>query len=172
MSRWKRHQALIFLAILVGSVGCDHAIKHIARTALEASHTISLVGDAVRFELVVNPGGFLSLGAELPAWLRDVTFLVLIPVVLACVCGAFLRSGIVWPHQLVGLGLVAGGGVANWLDRLLHSGAVTDFVSLGLGSLRTGIFNVADLTIILGVALLAIGGRRDAGSEANDAEAG
>ncbi len=39
--------------------------------------------------------------------------------------------------------LIAGGEVANWLDRLVHGGTVIDFVSLGIGPIRTGIFNVA-----------------------------
>jgi lipoprotein signal peptidase len=34
--------------------------------------------------------------------------------------------------------------------------AVVDFISVGVGSLRTGIFNVADLAIVLGFALVVI----------------
>ncbi len=47
-------------------------------------------------------------------------------LVLAGVCVGALRSR---PARgaVVGLGLVAGGGFANWIDRLLHQGAVTDF---------------------------------------------
>ena len=52
--------------------------------------------------------------------------------------------------------IVCGGGLANWLDRLLHQGAVTDFVSLGVGPLRTGIFNLADVVVVGGVALLLL----------------
>ena len=61
----------------------------------------------------------------------------------------------------MGLGLVAGGGVANWIDRLV-AGAVTDFVSLGVGGLRTGIFNLADLSVLAGVAVLLLASRRHA----------
>jgi signal peptidase II len=39
------------------------------------------------------------------------------------------------------------------------SGAVTDFMNLGIGSLRTGIFNVADLAIVAGIALLLVRSR-------------
>jgi signal peptidase II len=54
------------------------------------------------------------------------------------------------------LALLCGGGLANWLDRLLNGGAVTDFVSFGVGWLRTGIFNVADVAIMAGAALLLL----------------
>ncbi len=81
------------------------------------------------------------------------------PVALVLACGLLLRSGFRRWDQLAGLALVAGGGAANWLDRLLHGGTVTDFVSLGLGPVRTGIFNAADIIVILGVALLVATGR-------------
>ncbi len=149
-----KRQAFLFCAILLAAIGCDHATKEMARGALGASPGFSLVGDAVRFELVSNPGAFLSLGARLPDGARDVAFLVLAPLGLLIVCALLLGSGRVTRHQIVALGLVAGGGLANWIDRLLHSGAVTDFVSVGLGAMRTGIFNLADVAIVLGVALL------------------
>ncbi|HEY8123705.1 MAG TPA: signal peptidase II, partial [Myxococcota bacterium] len=41
-------------------------------------------------------------------------------------------------------------------DRVLNAGAVTDFVSLGVGPLRTGIFNLADVAIMAGAALLLL----------------
>jgi signal peptidase II len=39
------------------------------------------------------------------------------------------------------------------LDRIVH-GTVVDFVSVGVGSLRTGIFNVADVAILAGLFML------------------
>lgn len=64
--------------------------------------------------------------------------------------------------------MIVGGGLANWLDRMLHDGAVTDFVSLGLGPLRTGIFNVADVAIVAGLLLLVLpGGLARAGRPTN-----
>ena len=58
--------------------------------------------------------------------------------------------------QWLALALVSGGGIGNWLDRVLHDGAVTDFVSIGVGSLRTGVFNLADLAVVAGVCLLLV----------------
>ena len=55
-----------------------------------------------------------------------------------------------------GLGLVLflAGGASNWVDRALR-GSVVDFMNVGVGWLRTGIFNFADVAIMLGVALFA-----------------
>ena len=150
-----RRISRVFPLVLVACVGCDQASKQAAGLLLAGGHPLSLFGDTVRFELASNPGAFLSLGAGLAEPVRHALLLGLVPALLALVCGACLvgrtplsRSG------LVALGLIAGGGLGNWLDRVLHDGSVTDFVSLGLGRFRTGIFNVADLAVLAGVFLM------------------
>jgi signal peptidase II len=144
---------LAFAAVLFLAAGCDQAAKQVAVDQLAASPPISLAGDLVRFELAANPGGFLGLGGGLPDGVRGLVFTALVPAVLLVLCALTLSSR-VSPRIAVALGLVAGGGLGNWLDRLRHDGAVTDFVSLGVGGLRTGIFNVADVAVIAGVLLL------------------
>ncbi len=57
--------------------------------------------------------------------------------------------------------LIFSGGVSNLIDRFAHNGYVIDFLNLGVGSLRTGIFNVADIAIALGALLLLMPGRLD-----------
>jgi signal peptidase II len=63
------------------------------------------------------------------------------------------------PRLLVatGLGLIIGGALGNVLDRLLR-GAVADFfylhTSLPVGPLANYVFNLADVAITLGVAVL------------------
>ncbi len=148
-----RRRTLAFAAVLAACVGCDQAAKHVATSALAGAPPVSLLGDVLRLELAHNPGAFLGLGALLPAHVRLPLLLLAVPAGLALVMVLALRarpSG----ATLFGLALVAGGGLGNWLDRLLHAGTVTDFVSMGLGPLRTGIFNVADVAIVAGVALL------------------
>jgi signal peptidase II len=61
-----------------------------------------------------------------------------------------------------GLALLVGGAVGNLIDRVVYGGAVVDFVSLGLGPFRTGIFNLADVAITLGVVLVALQARSGA----------
>ena len=54
------------------------------------------------------------------------------------------------------LSLIAGGGVGNWIDRVTNDGRVTDFLNVGVGNLRTGIFNVADMVLMAGVAIFML----------------
>ena len=142
----------IFLAVLLSSVGCDQASKTIAHSTLAGSPAISLLGDTVRLELTTNPGAFLSLGAGLPEAARMILFQGLVPLTLLALCVLAARSG----ASALALGLIAGGGLGNWIDRISNSGAVTDFVSLGAGPFRTGIFNLADVFIVVGVLLTVL----------------
>lgn len=58
------------------------------------------------------------------------------------------------------LALICGGGIGNLIDRVRFDGHVTDFLNLGVGSIRTGIFNVADMALMIGVALFFLAYRR------------
>ena len=50
--------------------------------------------------------------------------------------------------------LVFSGGIGNLADRVLFDRHVTDFINIGIGNLRTGIFNVADIYVTTGVLML------------------
>jgi signal peptidase II len=147
-------------AVLLCSVGCDQVAKTLARVSLAASPPVSLLDDFVRFELAQNRGAFLSLGEGLPGAARYLLFVVLVGGALVLTLVFTLRLRGASPVQLVALSLLTGGGLGNLIDRLIHDGAVVDFVSIGVGALRTGIFNVADAAITLGVLLLLIPWRR------------
>ncbi len=146
--------------VLLCSVGCDQVAKTLARASLAASPPVSLLDDFVRFELALNRGAFLSLGEGLPNLARYLLFVVMVGGALVLTLVFTLRLRAANPIQLVALSLLTGGGLGNLIDRLIHDGAVVDFVSIGIGPLRTGIFNVADAAITLGVLLLLIPWRR------------
>jgi len=55
---------------------------------------------------------------------------------------------------IVARSLVLSGGLGNLVDRIINDGRVIDFMNIGIGSLRTGIFNVADVYITVGVVVL------------------
>ena len=154
-----RARALFFTSVLVACVGCDHASKYAATVLIDPTQMISLASGALRFELVYNEGAFLGLGANLPAALRLVMLGAVVPLGLFLVVAWLLRATTVATAQLAALGLIVGGGLGNWIDRVFHDGRVTDFVSLGLGPLRTGIFNFADVAVLAGMLVLLVGSR-------------
>ena len=141
-----------FSAVALVCFGCDQVSKELARGHLETASVVSLLQGAVELRLAENTGAFLSLGASLPEGFRMVVLQVLVPILLLVLCGLMLRRANV--GEAVAIALVIGGGAGNWIDRVMNDGAVTDFVCMGLGNLYTGIFNLADVAIVLGAAIL------------------
>lgn len=149
---------LLSALVVVAFVCCDQATKALARETLAASPPVVLLGGAVRFQYAENPGAFLSLGAGLsPLW-RFLLGVIVSGAALAALAVFILRSRSLSAVQRMGLGLVVAGGLGNLVDRLANDGRVVDFVSLGIGSLRTGIFNVADVAITAGVLAAMVAG--------------
>ena len=157
---------VVVMLTLCSCVGCDQASKSAARSMLHAGVTESFFADSLRLQLMENPGSFLSLGASLPDHLRFTLFTAAVAVVLAGLVFASLFAQRLSTARFVALALVAGGGISNLIDRLLYDGRVTDFLNVGIGSLRTGIFNLADMAIMAGVLLLIF--RRGAPGSAAD----
>ena len=148
---------LVLLAVVTTTISCDQVSKHVASTHLIDGQRKSYLGDSLRLEYSENTGAFLSLGAGLPWWARTTLFSVGTAVLLiGCVVAALTRrlKGVL----SLGLWLLFAGGFSNLVDRVVH-GRVVDFLNVGIGPVRTGIFNVADMAIMLGIALL-LGGSR------------
>ena len=57
-------------------------------------------------------------------------------------------------YNIIGLCFMIGGGVGNVVDRVRYS-SVTDFLHIDLGIVSTGVFNMADVSIMTGITLLA-----------------
>ena len=137
--------------LVAGTVGCDGVTKHLATEALAGRPAQSFLADTLRLVYAENPGGFLSLGENLPDWLRSTVFTVATGVFLVLLIVMAWRAG--WQKwRTIGASLFVAGGFSNWVDRL-SDGKVVDFLNVGIGSLRTGVFNVADVAIMGGVAL-------------------
>ena len=144
-------QSLVVLLLVVATVGCDRVTKHLAIENLAGGPTHSFLGDTIRLTYAQNTGGFLSLGAGLPPALRTAVFTIATGVILLLMGAlAWRERGSLW--HAAAFSLFVAGGASNWFDRV-NDGSVVDFLNVGIGWLRTGIFNVADVAIMLGVAL-------------------
>jgi len=96
----------------------------------------------------------MSIGAGLPDNSRRTIHIVSAIIVL--VGFGFLLS---YAYQidrirLVGFSLLLAGACGNLVDRFVNHGRVIDFIVLGIGSLQTGVFNLADVFILAGLAIL------------------
>lgn len=144
-------KSLALLLLVVTTIGCDRVTKHLATENLAGTPAQSFLADTFRLTYAENTGGFLSLGADMPRALRTGVFTVATGAIL------LVLGVIAWRYRdsvghAAAFSLFMAGGVSNWFDRV-NDGRVVDFMNVGIGWLRTGIFNVADVAIMLGVAL-------------------
>jgi len=154
------------LLLLATCVGCDQAAKLVARAELSHSDPISYLNGVVRFEYAENAGAFLSLGSRLPQQARFFFLVVMVGGLLTIGLGLTIFSDRLNLRQKAVLALAVGGGLGNLIDRIAN-GAVVDFMSLGIGNLRTGIFNLADVAIMVGmVGVLLLTGPEPAANPA------
>jgi signal peptidase II len=152
---WGRRLATLGV-LLALSLGLDRATKLLAMAELQGRPRQSYLFGFFQLGYSENPGSFLSLGADLPEELRFWLLVVLLGLLLAGMLGFALFSRRLTPQSLAGLSLIVGGGLGNWFDRLLNGNVVVDFMIVGVGPIRSGIFNFADLFLEIGIGLILL----------------
>ena len=146
---------IVILFILSINIGCDQVSKSIVRSKLDENSRVSFLHDHVHLFKVENTGAFLSFGTSLPAPLKMI-FLNLMPLAVVIFGLIFILSKPTLNRLMVfGLIMVVGGGIGNLYDRIIH-GSVTDFMHINFGLFQTGIFNVADVSIMIGLLIILI----------------
>ena len=154
----RRKRMTLVVVILASCVGCDQRSKHLAADHLRGSAGMSLLADTVRLDYAENRGGFLELGALLPGPWRAAVFRVGCSAVIAAILSYTLIAARASCLQVLGLSLICGGGIGNLIDRWAY-GYARDFLNIGLGPIRTGIFNVADVALMTGCLLVLLAQR-------------
>lgn len=157
--------ASLLAAVSLLSAGCDQGSKWLAKEHLQGGPPITIAGDLLVLTYAENRGGFLSLGARLPEAARDAIFLLGVPLILLAFIVYMLRGAVLTRAKAVAAGLVVGGGLGNLIDRLAYDGRVVDFLNMGFGPIRTGIFNLADAGVMLGAAYIIVTTGRVEGPE-------
>ncbi len=152
----KLSSALIIIIIILLNIGADQATKVLARDHLRGEGVIEVVGTVFTLTYHENAGAFLGMGDSLSPVMRKIT-LVALPIIMILALAVYLiKTPSMKRAEQICLATIIGGGVGNLIDRIAF-GVVTDFMNFGIGrSLRTGILNVADLSITFGVIAMLI----------------
>lgn len=124
------------------------------RKNVEANERIELVGANFILTKVENKGAMLGFGADLPTVIKIILLQVLPIVVLLVLFFRVLRKSNMNNWLVFAFACVIGGGIGNLIDRIVY-GQVTDFFHIKFNStLQTGIFNMADVSVSMGVLLI------------------
>ncbi|MBE9463024.1 signal peptidase II [Dyadobacter subterraneus] len=155
MSKKRILTNISILLVLIANIGCDQISKNIVREKVDYYENISLISNYFTLTKVENDGAFLSLGSSLPETIKFILLSGIPLITLAFGVGyMFLRKNISL-MSMIALSFAIGGGFGNIYDRIVH-GSVTDFLHIDLGFIQTGIFNMADVSLVVGMALFFV----------------
>lgn len=132
----------------------DQLSKSLASSYLPREQMQSYLAGLIKVGYTENTGAFLGIGSGMPAEARFWTFVVLVGALLVFLAAYIIKGAKQAALPIIGLSLLFAGGASNFYDRIVNEGAVVDFLNLGIGSLRTGVFNLADVAIMIGILLL------------------
>ncbi len=150
----------LFCVSSLSLISWDRVTKDMAKEHLRDKASYSYFHDSFRLLYVENTGAAMSMGDGLSKtasfWLLSVLPLAVLLVFLLYIVKNSDRLSY---GRLIIFSLIFAGGIGNIVDRLWFDRHVTDFMSLGVGSVRTGIFNFADVWITTGVIALMFFGK-------------
>jgi len=142
---------IVFLSIII-----DQISKIIVRNNLESYIEHNIIGNIFSLVKIENTGAFLGMGSELSEFPRILLLIVLpIIVLISITIYAYIDKS---PDKIsvIGFSLIIGGGISNIFDRIVL-GSVTDFLFINFGGIfKTGIFNIADICVTIGMFLILI----------------
>jgi signal peptidase II len=153
MNKWLR--AFLILFILGFNIGCDQLSKSIVRKDMHPEEELTYLGNHFTLRRTENTGAFLSLGDTLGGPVHFALLVVLPVLALLFGLGYILWKTSINKYKLLGIIFIIGGGVGNLYDRVMH-GSVTDFMHIDFVIFQTGIFNVADMSIMAGMGIILL----------------
>lgn len=146
-------RARVFWPALCAVLVADCTTKEAAERWLNPAHVPhDVIGSVVRLTLTHNVGAAMDL--SLGHYSR-VGFSVLAIVAVTVLVQVYRATPATDRLRGLACALILGGAVGNLVNRLLLPAGVTDFIDIGIGSLRFWSFNVADAGITVGAVLLA-----------------
>jgi signal peptidase II len=151
----RKKQILLCVVVVAINIAADRITKLLAVEILKDKNPIELLNRIIVIEYTENTGAFLSLGRGWPEVLKYI-LLLYIPIVVCLSVFIYCLFVEMDKKRTILLMSIISGGIGNLVDRLLNKFSVIDFLNFGIGSLRTGILNVADLSITFGAIALVI----------------
>jgi signal peptidase II len=145
----RKQYVLLTLAVFLANYFADRGTKFLATNFLPGKEPVRLLRNLIVILYTENQGAFLSLGTAWPAYLKY-TALLIAPIAVCAAALIYLMFRETDKTRIILISSIIAGGMGNLVDRLVNDFRVIDFLNFGIGSLRTGVLNVADLSVTFG----------------------
>ncbi|MGO4875876.1 signal peptidase II [Pedobacter psychrotolerans] len=155
MQYHKNFTRFSLIVLLILNIAVDQISKIIARLEISDYEHIVLIKNFFTLTKVENSGAFLSLGDDMPYAFRLI-ILTGLPLLFLGYGLYYLFAKPDLPSTMqIALCFLIGGGIGNLYDRMVH-GSVTDFMHMDFHIFQTGVFNFADISIMIGIGILLL----------------
>lgn len=155
MESSKKFKIFIILFLVLTNIGCDQVSKKVVRENLKYHDRIEVGMEQLILIKVENDGAMLGLGQNLSPLLKKILLQGLPLIFLTSMLGYILFKSGLDIMFVIGCTFIIGGGIGNLIDRVLY-GSVTDFMLIDLGFVKTGIFNAADVSVMIGTGIILL----------------
>lgn len=150
-----RQQALLWYVLSLVVIGLDQWTKWLAELKLNFHEPVAVIEPILNWTLAYNYGAAFSFLADQGGWQK--WFFAGLSLAMSLFLVWYLTRA---PRQAkllnVGLALILGGAIGNLIDRV-RIGKVIDFIHVHYADVwHYPIFNVADIAICVGVAIVVI----------------
>ena len=150
----KLSRTFYIIVIIAVNIAIDQISKIWVRNTVEPHKETQIIGEQFILTNVENSGAFLGMGSDLNPTVKLIVLLIIPILVLGFVLRYIFKDKTIDRPSLLGFCCIIGGGFANIYDRIRY-GSVTDFLHIDLGGVfKTGIFNIADLSVTIGMILI------------------
>lgn len=147
------HRTLLLSIIVLLNFSVDQITKTIVRNNVNDTETISIIKETIVLKKAENTGAAYGIGSNFPSDLKTIYFQILPVIFLVFLFRMIIVDSDITRKTAIGIAFAIGGGIGNILDRVFY-GTVTDFIILKINTFETGIFNLADVSIIVGIILV------------------
>lgn len=144
---------IFIIIIILTNIGCDQVSKNIVQKKVIPGDYIHILDDNFILTNVENTGAAMGLGQNWPTPVKFILLKIIPVLVLLFLCYKILKNNNKNKWLTISFAFIIGGGIGNLLDRFIY-GSVTDFFFIKIGVLRTGVFNMADVSVTLGALLI------------------
>ncbi len=151
----KSIRTLLILILIAANIGCDQVSKSMVRDNIDQREWIEVYEDNLILTNVENYGAFFGWLSDLEPTLKGILLSLLPSLAILAILFTVLTRIHLPKSTVIGLSFIIGGGIGNIYDRIMH-GSVTDFLHIDMGLFRTGIFNMADVSIMVGMGIVLL----------------
>ena len=160
-----KRKLMTFALVSAGVILIDQVTKWIIKTTMDLHQTIEVLGDFFTISFILNSGIAFGLFDDSSSAIKRPLLIIISIVALAIIVYIFFSLPKKVKMSGLAMGLITGGAIGNMIDRI-SKGMVVDFLDfdfpnitirfLNIHMTRWPTFNVADMSVLVGIAMLLV----------------